>query len=192
MDSTYYLSLFLDEGHERLQQLGELFLALERTPEDREVLAEVFRNIHSFKGMADTMDFADLVALTHAMEGLLDVLRHGALALTPAHGALLSRCLDVLATRIGAIEEGRDEPIVVAGLEADLLAATAEARPEAGRHPRRGRGQAAAAGAKEAAAREEPLQLHRRQHAPARQEARRPRLPRRPADRNPLRGDADQ
>jgi two-component system chemotaxis sensor kinase CheA len=129
LDSTYYLSLFLDEGRERVQQLGELFVALERAPGDAELLNEVFRNIPSFKGMADTMEFGDLVALTHAMEGLLEVLRRGALVLTPALSGLLLRCLDVLEGRIGAIEGQRDEPVDVSALEAELRLAIAQARP---------------------------------------------------------------
>jgi two-component system chemotaxis sensor kinase CheA len=130
MDSTYYLSLFMDEGRERIQQLAELMLALERTPNDRELLNDVFRNVHSFKGMADTMEFADLVALTHGMEGVLDALRRGRLELDPPLARLMVRCLDALEGRVDAIDDPRKPASVdFAPLETQLAAALARVHP---------------------------------------------------------------
>lgn len=130
MDSTYYLSLFLDEGRERLQQLAELFVELESRPADRELLADMFRTVHTFKGMADTMDFADLVALTHAMEGVLDALRRGRLELDPALTRVMLACLDALEGRIEAIEGGPDtKGGDFPALEAELAQALARVHP---------------------------------------------------------------
>jgi two-component system chemotaxis sensor kinase CheA len=130
VDSTYYLSLFMDEGRERIQQLAELMQALERTPDDRELLNEVFRNVHSFKGMADTMEFADLVALTHAMEGVLDALRRGRLELDPPLTRLMVRCLDALEGRVEAIDDPRKPAAAdFAPLETQLAAALARVHP---------------------------------------------------------------
>lgn len=130
MDSTYYLSLFLEEGRERLQQLAELLVALERTPGDLELLNDVFRTVHTFKGMADTMDFADLVALTHAMEGVLDALRRGRLELDPPLTRLMLRCLDALEGSIEAIEDPDGaKPMDFGVLEAQLAIALAHVHP---------------------------------------------------------------
>ena len=43
---------FLVESHENLDQLDRDFVTLERAPDDLEVLASVFRTIHTIKGTA--------------------------------------------------------------------------------------------------------------------------------------------
>lgn len=107
MDSTFYLGLFLDEGRERLQQLEEMLAALVLDPTDGELLDDVFRTVHTFKGMADTMGFSDLAELTHRMESVFDAVRQEAIAFDPQLGRLFSRCLVALVQRVEALRDGR-------------------------------------------------------------------------------------
>ena len=75
------LAQFLAEAADLLTQVDEGLLQLERTPGDPELVNEVFRAAHTFKGSSGLFDFPELTKLTHAAEDLLDRVRDGALAL---------------------------------------------------------------------------------------------------------------
>ncbi|GIE93465.1 chemotaxis protein CheA [Paractinoplanes rishiriensis] len=75
------LSQFLAEAADLLTSVDEGLLQLERTPGDPELVNEVFRAAHTFKGSSGLFDFPELTRLTHAAEDLLDQVRGGALAL---------------------------------------------------------------------------------------------------------------
>jgi two-component system chemotaxis sensor kinase CheA len=75
------LSQFLAEAADLLTQVDEGLLQLERMPGDPELINEVFRAAHTFKGSSGLFDFPELTKLTHAAEDLLDQVRGGALAL---------------------------------------------------------------------------------------------------------------
>lgn len=75
MDYKEYLPVFLDESRENLVQLNKLLLELEKTPENKELLNEIFRIAHTIKGMSATMGFNNIATLTHNMENILDDLR---------------------------------------------------------------------------------------------------------------------
>lgn len=114
-----YLSLFLEEAREHLQAITDRLLDLEREPAELQHVHEIFRSAHTLKGMAATMGFEDMAHLTHEMENVLDRVRNGELAVTPALGDLLFRCLDALETMVANIEEGGDG----AGDVADIVRA---------------------------------------------------------------------
>jgi two-component system chemotaxis sensor kinase CheA len=75
------LAQFLAEANDLLAQVDEGLLQLERVPGDPELVNEVFRAAHTFKGSSGLFDFPELTRLTHATEDLLDAVRGGRLAL---------------------------------------------------------------------------------------------------------------
>jgi two-component system chemotaxis sensor kinase CheA len=75
------LAQFLAEAADVLTQVDEGLLQLERTPGDPELVNEVFRAAHTFKGSSGLFDFPELIRLTHAAEDLLDQVRGGAVPL---------------------------------------------------------------------------------------------------------------
>ncbi|XVU24039.1 chemotaxis protein CheA [Actinoplanes sp. CA-054009] len=75
------LAQFLAEAADLLTQVDEGLLQLERDPGDPELVNEVFRAAHTFKGSSGLFDFPELTRLTHAAEDLLDAVRGGKLAL---------------------------------------------------------------------------------------------------------------
>jgi two-component system chemotaxis sensor kinase CheA len=75
------LAQFLAEANDLLAQVDEGLLQLERMPGDPELVNEVFRAAHTFKGSSGLFDFPELTRLTHAAEDLLDAVRGGRLAL---------------------------------------------------------------------------------------------------------------
>src|SRR6478752_902414 len=117
MDTASYLPMFLAECRENLQQLTLAVVKVEETPDDREVVDEIFRVAHSLKGMSATMGFAAMAALTHKMEDVFELLRQRSGGLERAAIDVLLECVDALEAAIEAIdatgEEGLDpEPLI--------------------------------------------------------------------------------
>lgn len=71
-----YLSVFIEESKEYLQLLNEKMLALENSPEDIETINEIFRALHTLKGMSATMGFENMAKLSHKMENIFDLFRN--------------------------------------------------------------------------------------------------------------------
>ena len=73
---------FLIESNENLDRLDQELVKLESDPSSKELLASVFRTIHTIKGSCGFLGFARLERLAHAGENLLSRLRDGKLTLT--------------------------------------------------------------------------------------------------------------
>lgn len=71
------LAEFLAEGHEHVDGLDVDLVVLEQRPDDADLLARIFRRVHTLKGAAGFLGFAALETLTHAGEDLLADLRNG-------------------------------------------------------------------------------------------------------------------
>ncbi len=71
------LEVFRAEAEEHLQSIGMGVTALERSPEDREVLQGIRRSTHTLKGAAAMMGFAHIADLAHISEDLLDQIMEG-------------------------------------------------------------------------------------------------------------------
>jgi len=91
-----FLDAFLEEMDEMLQALGQHILALEKDPDDKSVLQELFRCAHTLKGSSGAMGITIVSELTHEMENVLDRLRNGEMKAGPEITDLLFACLDVL------------------------------------------------------------------------------------------------
>jgi two-component system, chemotaxis family, sensor kinase CheA len=70
---------FVEEGNEKADQLERYLIQLESSPGSQELLAEVFRALHTIKGATSFLGFTKLCTLAHTGEGLLGRLRDGAL-----------------------------------------------------------------------------------------------------------------
>ncbi|MGC4087061.1 MAG: Hpt domain-containing protein [Polyangiaceae bacterium] len=82
---------FLIESHEGLDQLDQDLVALEERPNDRELLARIFRCAHTIKGTSGFLGLSKLEALTHVGETLLSKLREGEFGITPRSRRCCSR-----------------------------------------------------------------------------------------------------
>lgn len=116
MDTSQYLTMFLEESMENLQTLNESLLELEQNPNDVDKLNEIFRVAHTIKGMAATMGFTDLAELTHKMEDVLSEFREGKLKVTQDVVTVLFDCLDTLEKMVSNVEEGSDEKVEMQGI----------------------------------------------------------------------------
>lgn len=116
MDTSQYMSMFLEESLENLQTLNESLLDLEQNPDDIDKVNEIFRVAHTIKGMAATMGFTELAELTHKMEDVLAEFRSGELKVTQKVVTVLFDCLDTLEKMVDNVQEGSEEKIEIDGI----------------------------------------------------------------------------
>ncbi len=109
MDVSQYLEIFIDETKEHLQSLNTSILELEQDPSSMDTVNEIFRAAHSLKGMAGTMGFKRMQALTHDMENVFSEVRNGTFTVTAEIIDVLFQCLDALDEYLNNIQTTADE-----------------------------------------------------------------------------------
>lgn len=109
MDTSQYMSMFLEEGMDNLQTLNDSLLQLEKEPDNIDKVNEIFRVAHTIKGMSATMGFNKMAELTHKMEDVLSEFRNGELKVTKDVVTVLFKCLDTLEQMLKNIEDGVDD-----------------------------------------------------------------------------------
>ncbi|QAT40559.1 chemotaxis protein CheA [Clostridium sp. JN-9] len=129
MDTSQYMSMFLEESMDNLQTLNESLLQLEQQPDDIDKVNEIFRAAHTIKGMAATMGFNTMAELTHKMEDVLSEFRDGQLAVTQDVVTVLFKCLDTLETMVNNISDDNDEQVPIDGIIKELESITGQ-KPE--------------------------------------------------------------
>jgi two-component system chemotaxis sensor kinase CheA len=82
--SGRYVDLYLSEVREHINSLNELFLHLEKHPDDRASVLEAFREMHSIKGDSAMMELHGVVEVAHEAENLLAAIKDGRLAVSSA------------------------------------------------------------------------------------------------------------
>jgi len=100
---------FLVESSENLDRLDRELVTLEQSHGDKELLASIFRTIHTIKGTCGFLGFTKLEKVAHAGESLLSRLRDGALELTPEITSALLAMVDAIRAMLGSIETGGNE-----------------------------------------------------------------------------------
>lgn len=122
MDMNQYLNMFIDESNDHLQSLNEKMLELESSPADLGIVQVIFRSAHTLKGMAATMGFEDLAALTHQMENVLDLVRNEKLAMQEFIFDTLFKSLDALESMVQDITQGGEGKADVTAIVESLQA----------------------------------------------------------------------
>ncbi len=95
---------FLVESSENLDQLDRDLVELEKNPASKELLARIFRTVHSIKGATGFLGFEKLGAVAHVGENLLSHLREGALLLNPEITSGLLALVDAIRKMLSEIE----------------------------------------------------------------------------------------
>ena len=97
---------FLAEAEESLDRIDPLFVELEARGHDREILNDIFRSMHTIKGAAGFLGFAQVVEVAHGAESVLKRLRDGETSLTKPLMDVILKSVDVLRLLLGGIKEG--------------------------------------------------------------------------------------
>ena len=74
------LAQFVAEARDFLQLIGEKLMQLEQSPDDADLMIELFRQVHTLKGNSGLFDFPEMTRVLHAAEDLMDAVRHGQVA----------------------------------------------------------------------------------------------------------------
>src|SRR5271169_1477455 len=102
---------FLAESDEGLDRLERDLVELEHNPTSSQLLAEIFRAVHTIKGSSGMLGYRKLESVAHAGEGLLGALREGKLALNPVVTSGLLAIVDALRALLRAIERTGSEGV---------------------------------------------------------------------------------
>ena len=108
MDTSQYMTLFIEESEEIIENLNQSMLELEKEPDNVGIVNEIFRYAHTIKGMAATMGFTSISELTHSMENILDKMRNSELSASTEIVTLLFKCLDRLEAMLDNVSQNED------------------------------------------------------------------------------------
>lgn len=68
---------FIEEASELLSELEKSLLELENDPNNKEIIAKVFRALHTIKGSSGMFGYDDIAMFTHDIESVYDLIRNG-------------------------------------------------------------------------------------------------------------------
>lgn len=110
-DRTEFVQYFRDETDELLQSIDADLLRLEQFVDsgaiDNEIVASLFRALHTIKGSAGMLEFKDVQQVAHKLENVFDLLRKDRMPLTESGVNLLFEGRDVLTALVrAAVGEG--------------------------------------------------------------------------------------
>ncbi|MBC7674146.1 MAG: chemotaxis protein CheA [Polaromonas sp.] len=132
MDSAQYAELFLSESREHVSAINHSLLQLERGVGGDEPVGEIFRSVHTIKGMSATMGYTAVASLSHELESLLDSVRRGVRSVDAPLMELLFQSADVLEHAIEGAVQGRAND---AEVDAVLAHLRGQAAPASAAHP---------------------------------------------------------
>ncbi len=103
------LELFIEESLEALMRVERLLLDAERGKPDPDLLATLFRDLHTIKGTSGFLALKKILMLSHAAEDLLGRLRDRTSEPRPEHFTRLMSVVDLLRQLIANVRETHDE-----------------------------------------------------------------------------------
>ena len=109
MDVSQYLDIFIDETNGHIQALNDNIMILEKEPENKDVINEIFRAAHSLKGRAGTMGFKKMQRLTHDMENVFQEIRNDNIKVNSNLIDILFNCLDAIEEYLETVKATSDE-----------------------------------------------------------------------------------
>ncbi len=96
---------FVMESQENLDRLDHEFVALEQDPSNVDLLADIFRIIHTIKGSAGFLSLVTLEQVSHYAEDVLSKLREGTLRLNSDITTVLLSAVDTIKSILLSIEK---------------------------------------------------------------------------------------
>ncbi len=113
---------FIIEADELIASLDTNLVKLESSPDDLNLLNEIFRAAHTIKGTSSFLGFEQVTSLTHKMEDILNKLRKSEMVVTPGIMDLLLESLDTLKVLLNNVRENISDEIDLTGIGGRLMA----------------------------------------------------------------------
>jgi len=104
------VEIFLEEAYELINSTGSLLQTWTENPSDRNVAAELQRDVHTLKGGARMAGINAIGDLTHVLEDLFEKVAQGQLDASAGMNNLLFACHDRLAQMVEEVATGRPCP----------------------------------------------------------------------------------
>ena len=101
---------FIAEAREGIEAVDAKLVRFEQTPDDPDLLGDIFRLIHSLKGGSGFLGLMRLQSVTHAAENVLGLYREGTLAVDAASVTVILDAVDVVRAVIEGLAETGVEP----------------------------------------------------------------------------------
>ena len=140
---------FLVEATDLLSGVDNKLVDLEKNPQDRNLLNEIFRGFHTIKGGAGFLNAAELVTLCHLTENLFDKLRNGEIEITPEAMDVIMAATATVRQMFHALEQGAQpqpaEPALIASLKQAIAGEAPQEKVGPARTATAGRAEPAAA-----------------------------------------------
>jgi two-component system chemotaxis sensor kinase CheA len=99
-------AMFREEAGEHLSELEVALLSLDGDPGNEELIAQVFRHLHTIKGSAGMAGFTVITQFTHQIEAAFVEVRAGRVAVDKALVALSLEGMDLLRRMVAGEVEG--------------------------------------------------------------------------------------
>ncbi len=117
---------FLTESSELLSDVDNKLVELERRPDDKNMLHDIFRGFHTIKGGAGFLNVSPLVTLCHRTENLFDKLRNSEIQLSPEVMDVILEATGVVRDMFDVLRQGRmpesADPMLLEALDRALKA----------------------------------------------------------------------
>lgn len=98
------LEQFLSESRELLEDIGQKLIQLENSPDERRVIDDLFRSVHTLKGNSGLFTFPEMTRVLHASEDLLGKVRSGEMNYSRQLADCLLGAMDFVGLLINEIE----------------------------------------------------------------------------------------
>ena len=109
MEDQEVIRDFLIESDENLSKLDRELVALEQRPGDKDLIASVFRTIHTIKGTCGFFGFNILGSITHIAENVLTQVRNQQREFSPEIASLILETVDAVKAILDNIEKHQQE-----------------------------------------------------------------------------------
>jgi two-component system chemotaxis sensor kinase CheA len=90
------ISEFITEAVESLDKIEPLFVELEQKGEDKDLLNDIFRSMHTIKGAAGFLGFQSIVDVAHSSENIMKKLRDNEIKLSKELMDAILKSVDML------------------------------------------------------------------------------------------------
>ena len=122
IDTSVFVSKFVEEARDRIKALGAALLQLEQKPGAADAIAHALRESHSIKGSALMLGFTDISEISHQLEDLFVAAKTNASLLDGDAFDVIFTAVDRMSTRIEQLARGNTTAIEVGDICAQLAA----------------------------------------------------------------------